>query len=91
MEAIKVWLLVLVINGDLVEDKTYEVRSSCMFVGAGLAAQAVWIVPPKISERINPYAPRQQIVIDGFFCEPVEPEKVSQVTPICLAPTRECS
>ena len=91
METITIWLLVLVINSEMVEHKTYETRSSCMFVGAGLAAQAVWIVPPKVSERINPYAPRQQVALDGFFCEKQEPEKVTKVTPVCLAPTRECS
>lgn len=91
MEAIKVWLLVLVINGDLVDDKTYDDRSSCLFVGTRLAAQSAWLDPPKVDERLNPFTPRKQINIDGFFCEKQEPEKVTQVTPVCLAPTRECS
>ena len=85
------WLLVLVINGEMVQKETYEDRSTCLFVGTRLAMQSAWLEPPDPDERTNPYAPRQQINIDGFFCERQEPEKVSQVVPQCLAPTRECS
>ncbi len=93
METIQIWLLVLVINGEMVEKKTYEDRSSCMFVGTRYAAQAAWMDPPKDGERPNPYEPHRKINIDGFFCErfPREPEKVSQIIPKCLAPSRQCS
>ncbi len=91
METITMWLLVLVINGEMVERETYEDRSSCMFVGTRYAAQAAWMDPPKVDERPNPFTPHRKINIDGFFCERQEPEKVTQVMPKCLAPMRQCS
>ena len=78
METIQIWLLVLVVNSEMVEQQTYDTRWHCMLVGS-------WAVEASIKggEEDHP--------LNGFFCDPQEPEPVAQVTPVCLAPTRECS
>lgn len=77
METLTVWLLILVINGDLQEHQDHPTRKSCMEQGARFV---------ETSLRDTEDAP-----LDGFFCEEQKPEEAAQVTPVCLAPTRQCS
>lgn len=77
METIQIWLLILVVNSEMVEHETYDTRKHCMLVGS-------WFVEATLRDT-------EDATLDGFFCEEQEPEKVAQVTPQCLAPTRQCS
>lgn len=76
--AVMIYLLVLVQGDDFREWTTYETRADCMAAGARFAERSL---------RDDD----DEGALYGFICEPQEPEKVTQVTPICLAPTRQCS
>lgn len=78
METIQIWLLVFVINSEMREQQTYGSHADCMLMGSWAADSAV-------------QSDDEDYPLDGFFCEEQEPEEVAQVTPQCLAPTRQCS
>jgi hypothetical protein len=79
MEVIQIWLLVLVINGEMAEHKiTYGSHADCMLMGS-------WFVDASVQGGEEDHS------LDGFFCEEEKPDPVAQVTPVCLAPTRQCS
>jgi len=76
---------VLVIESDLQERTEFDSYAHCMEVGSGM-----------VEDSLNPSTHYFEIEgrLDGFFCEeqdPKKPEEVTQVTPQCLAPTRQCS
>lgn len=87
MDAIIPWLLVLVINSELVERTEFDSYSDCM--GAGTA-----IVDAAFGDTSTPQDWMIEGRLDGFFCDEIKPEpvpKASREIPKCLSPTRECS
>jgi hypothetical protein len=76
------WLLVLVINGEMVEREEYDSRMACLSVGNHM-----------VKDTLNPATHYWEIegTLDGFFCEKKEPTKPEKVTAVCVAPTRHCS
>lgn len=77
MNTILPWLLVLVIDAELVEHGTYDTRKHCMLVGSHFVEATL--------------RDTEDAQLDGFFCDEEKPEKVSQVIPACLAPMKECA
>ncbi len=84
------WLLVLVINTEMVERTEFDTHSECMGVGTA-------IVDATFGDTNTPQDWKIEGRLDGFFCEEKlpehfeEPESLTQVIPKCLAPARECS
>lgn len=78
METVQIWLLVFVIDGEMREQQTYGSHADCMMMGS-------WAVEAVVESGDEDSA------LDGFLCEEQEPKPVAQVTPQCLAPTRQCS
>ncbi len=73
-----VWLLVLVTPNDLVEDETFASRAECLQVGARYVDQSS-------GGDAEPHR------LNGFFCEPQEPERAAQEIPKCTDPIDQCA
>jgi hypothetical protein len=65
MKTCLMWLLILVVEGDLQEHTNYPTRKACMESGA------------RFVERTLMDA--EDAPLDGFFCEEEKPEKVAAV------------
>lgn len=76
------WLLVLVIESEMVERTEFDSYAHCMEVGHGM-----------VQDTLTPRTQYFEIEgrLDGFFCEEQEPKFPEKVTAVCVAPTRHCS
>ncbi len=84
MDAIFPWLLVLVINTEMVERTEFDSYADCMRVGTA-------IVDATFGDTATPQDWKIEGRLDGFFCDEIKPEPVAREMPKCLSPMKECA